>query len=212
MSFTYRFHFHSLRRCRTRHPSAWRHCPSGVAAISGGGLPTGWTRWRRCRRSGPSPCWFPGPRKHGCPRCPEVLLQKFGVKLAGHRLPPSSFLPKLLLYPPRPPPLPRPPRPAPRPRPGPGLRRASLRGRGSLSLSLSARQSQCQAAPRGKSSNPVASSKSALQVFSPWQPTWNTSPHPIAVTFRLSDQIQVITAHAECETPSPRATCREPDF
>lgn len=77
----YLFHFHSLRRCRTRRRSAWRRCPFGAVAISCAGLPTGWTRWRRCQRSGPSPCWFPGTRKRGYPRCSEVLLQNWEWRL-----------------------------------------------------------------------------------------------------------------------------------
>lgn len=137
--FAYLFRFHSLRRCQTRHRSVWRRCLFGVVAISCGGSPTYWTHWRRCPRSGLSPCWFPRMRKHGFPQCSGVLLQSCTCrfKLICHSCgSDDSLLPKLLRYPPRPPPLPRPPRPAPRPLPGPGLLRPSLCGRLSLSLSL----------------------------------------------------------------------------
>lgn len=135
----YLFHFHSLRRCRTRHRSAWRRCLFGAVAIFCAGLWTGWTRWHRCQRSGLSPYWFPRIHKHGYPHCSEVLQQNWmwGFKPIHYRVSCNSqILPKLLLYPPRPPPLPRPPRPVPRPLPGPGLLRPSLCGRWSLSLSL----------------------------------------------------------------------------
>ena len=54
----------SWRRCPTRscRPSPWCPRPCGVAGSAGAGWRAGWTRWRRCRPSGPSPWWAPGRR------------------------------------------------------------------------------------------------------------------------------------------------------